>query len=91
VIIESFDDIMGAAGKALFAPADKKQAVVESFKETMKTYIESINTQMQKKNWKFVAGNKLSVADFIVGHLYFTFCDPKFAFGFDKAVFATFP
>jgi hypothetical protein len=35
---------MGSAGGALFAPEGKKQAAIDSFKETMRSFIEYSNS-----------------------------------------------
>jgi glutathione S-transferase len=91
VVIESFDGIMGSAGGALFAPEEKKQAAINNFKESLKSFIGFSESQMKNKNWSFIAGNKLSVADFMMAHAYLTFCEPKFALGIDKEIFNSFP
>jgi glutathione S-transferase len=46
---------------------------------------------MKKNSWKYVAGNKLSVADFMMAHAYFTMMDPKFALGLNTEVFNNYP
>jgi glutathione S-transferase len=87
VTIEAFDDVMGQAGKALFAPEDKKAEVMEAFKAFMRNFLDVTNQRMVKNNWSFIAGNKLSVADFMVAHSYFTLMDPKFALKLNTEMF----
>jgi hypothetical protein len=43
---------------------------------------------MEKNHWSFIAGNKLSVAEFMVAQAYFTFTDPRFGLGLDKDIFS---
>lgn len=92
VTLESFDGIMGAAGGVLFAPdADKKKAAMTNFEGVMKNLFEFTEGRMKKNDWCYIAGNKMSVADFIVGHVYFILYDPEWAFKLDKKPFESYP
>jgi hypothetical protein len=48
---------------------------------------------MSKNRWSHVAGNKQSIADFIIANVYFTMCDEKLGqkLGCSKSEFEEFP
>ena len=72
------DSVVGAGGGYRFAPnADVKAEKEKAFLKCLDNYVDYMECRMTKNKWCNIAGNSLSVADFCVAHLYFTYTHEK--------------
>ena len=92
--VESFDDFLAAVSKFMFCQDESLKA---GLKENISTVLENILTfnenRMTKCKWTHVAGNKRSIADFIIATIYYTQCSEKTGpkVGLSTANFDKFP
>lgn len=74
VTIEMFDGVLGLSGALLFCQDDDaRPGKRAAFIEGLKQFVSFHQDRMVAHKWDHIAGDKVQVADFIVGSSYYTF------------------
>ena len=74
-VIDTWADFQGAGAGVLFAPNEEaKAAGVVKYEAVMDKFFRMLDKTMQHHGGKYIAGNSVTIADFIVACLVGTYC-----------------
>lgn len=65
-IVETFSDVVSSVGKTAFAPDDQKAACMEALIALVTKFIKLAESNLVHHGGKFIAGNKVTIADFVM-------------------------